>query len=98
MSPALLLALTLQAADAPELADLRRAYEQSCVERAYGQFDDVCTQMSDQIRAYERDAARAAARQAREAARRPPAAPPAPPPPAADAGPDAAPGAIAAPR
>lgn len=63
MSLALLLALALQSQpDPPQLADLKRAWQESCADRAYGAFDDVCTQMSDQIRAYERDARRAARR------------------------------------
>ena len=76
MTPALFASLlALQAAapaaasaDPPELADLKRAWEQSCADRAYGTFDDVCTQMSDQIRAYERDLRRAERRRPAPAA------------------------------
>ena len=81
MSLALLLALALQGPpDPPQLADLKRAWQESCGDRAYGTFDDVCTQMSDQIRAYERDARREAQREAQRKTRGHPATPAAPAP------------------
>ena len=51
MPAALLAALVLQAT--PEtLADLQRAYEQTCLSRIYGQFDDMCASMEAQVKHY----------------------------------------------
>ncbi len=88
MSLALLLALALQGPpDPPQLADLKRAWQESCGDRAYGTFDDVCTQMSDQIRAYEREARRDARRRGPPAVSAPPPTPPPGSAAAASAGP-----------
>ena len=51
MAAALLAALALQAT--PEtLADLERAFDQTCNSRVYGQFDDMCSAMETQVKAY----------------------------------------------
>ncbi len=51
MTVALLAALMLQAT--PEtLADLERAYDQTCNSRIYGQFDDMCSAMEAQVKTY----------------------------------------------
>lgn len=51
MAAALLAALVLQAT--PEtLADLERAYDQTCNSRLYGQFDDMCSAMEAQVKTY----------------------------------------------
>lgn len=49
-----LLAL-LQAAPDATLAELQRGYDQTCNTRIYGQFDDLCSEMADRIRAYRRE-------------------------------------------
>ena len=51
---AVLAALSLQATDAT-LAELERAYDQTCNSRIYGQFDDLCSDMADRVRAYKRE-------------------------------------------
>lgn len=61
---AILLAVSATVAPAPPaetadtLADLQHIYEQSCVSRAYGSFDDVCDGISRQIGAYKKQLAR----------------------------------------
>ncbi len=54
-----------EASDPPEsaaetLAGLQGVYAQSCVDRAYGSFDDICEQMALQIQAYRKKAAKEA--------------------------------------
>lgn len=56
----LVLTLTLQSApDAATLAQLERAYDQSCNTRLYGQLDDRCSDMEDRVKAYRRELKRA---------------------------------------
>ena len=75
MPAALLAALVLQAT--PEiLADLERAYDQTCLSRIYGQFDGMCSDMAEQVKRYRA-----------ELHRRPPPAKTASPPDAATASP-----------
>lgn len=51
MTVAVLAALVLQAT--PEtLADLERAFDQTCNTRIYGQFDDMCSAMEAQVKSY----------------------------------------------
>lgn len=48
--------------DAPSaegLESLRRAYHDSCELRIYGEYDDMCSGLSDQIRHYRADLAKA---------------------------------------
>lgn len=52
---ALLVALAFQAAPDPTLVELQRAYDQTCNSRIYGQFDDLCSDMADRIKAYRRE-------------------------------------------
>ena len=49
---ALLAALALQAATPETLADLERAFDQTCNNRVYGQFDDMCSAMEGQVKRY----------------------------------------------
>ncbi len=48
---------------APDYAEQVRAlqavFDQSCGQRAYGSYDDICTGLGDQLRAYRREADRA---------------------------------------
>ena len=53
---------------------LERAYQQSCAERAYGSYNDLCDQMRREIRAYKRAAA--AERRGTNRTAAPPASPP----------------------
>lgn len=54
-----LLALMLLAAPVPEtdarLEELTRAYQQACETRIFGQFDDMCGSLHDQIARYRAD-------------------------------------------
>ena len=43
-----------------QLADLEHLYQQSCGDRAYGSFNDVCRDMRDRIRTYRRQLLREA--------------------------------------
>ena len=45
-----------------QLVQLHDLFDQSCGQRAYGRFDQVCAALSDQIRSVEREAERAAKR------------------------------------
>jgi hypothetical protein len=64
--------------------ELQQVYQDSCAQRAYGAFDDVCDQINQQLH----QAQVAADRAAREARRKPPAsAAPKPPAPAASPSP-----------
>ena len=74
--------LTLAAAEPPagqptaddtasSLAGLQQMYDQSCAAREYGAYDDLCDQLSQQMKAARRDADREARRQAADARRRP---------------------------
>lgn len=40
------------------LEGLKRVYAESCLTRAYGTYDEVCTQLADRVRAYRRELAR----------------------------------------
>lgn len=40
------------------LEDLKRVYADSCLTRAYGTYDEVCSQLADRVRAYRREVAR----------------------------------------
>lgn len=46
------------AATAAGLEGLKRVYAESCLTRAYGTYDEVCTQLADRVRAYRRELAR----------------------------------------
>ena len=50
------------APDPPDPADQLRAlqtvFDQSCGQKAYGSYDDLCSSLTDQIRAYRREAER----------------------------------------
>lgn len=52
---AALLTLALHAVPDATLVELQRAYDQTCNSRIYGQFDDLCSDMADRIRAYQRE-------------------------------------------
>ena len=49
---AMLLALALQATPDATLAGLERTYDETCNGRLYGQFDDMCSDMADRLKAY----------------------------------------------
>jgi hypothetical protein len=87
----MILALVLAAALAapPEAADppqspqdkmdaLQQVYDQSCGSRGYGEYDDVCNSIRDQIREADRELARAAAHPPKVAAKPAQTLPPAP--------------------
>ena len=42
------------AGDGDALQQLERVYQQSCAERAYGSYGDLCAEMKREIRAYRR--------------------------------------------
>ena len=77
---------------ATSLAELQQMYDQSCAAREYGAYDDLCDQLSHQLRDARIEADRESRRKAAEA-RRHPRGPAAPPPltPAAPSGPSASP-------
>lgn len=61
----------LSSTPTPEgLEELKRVYAESCLSREYGMYDDVCSQLSDQLRSYRAALARAE-RRARAAPGRP---------------------------
>ena len=66
---------------ASSLAGLQQMYDQSCAAREYGAYDDLCDQLSHQLRDARAEAAREARRNAVEARRHPRAAPASPRPP-----------------
>ena len=74
------------------LAELQQMYDQSCAAREYGAYDDLCDQLSHQLRDARVEADREARRKAADA-RRHPREPVAPPPltPVAPPGPSASP-------
>ena len=49
------LALAMAQTPDPTLTELQRAYDQTCNSRIYGQYDDMCSDMQDRIRAYQRE-------------------------------------------
>ena len=48
-------ALAISQVPDPTLTELQRAYDQTCNNRIYGQYDDMCSDMQDRIRAYQRE-------------------------------------------
>jgi hypothetical protein len=87
-------ALAAQAAqDDPQtsLQELRQVFQDSCAQRAYGFYDDVCEQLGIQVHAAEVAADRAADRAARDAKRKKPKPSTDNPAPAAVATPTASP-------
>ena len=54
---------------ASSLAELQQMYDQSCAAREYGAYDDLCDQLSHQLRDARVEADRAARRKAQEARR-----------------------------
>jgi len=54
---------------AERIADLKVLWTQTCGNRAYGAYDDLCQNLGDQIRQAERDARKAKARSAPPVAR-----------------------------
>ena len=83
---ALLSALALQTGDAT-LADLERAYDQTCNSRIYGQFDGMCSDMAEQVKRYRAELKHRPRPKAAAAASDAPASPvpPAEPPPSHEA-------------
>ena len=77
---------------AATLEQLQQIYEQSCAGREFGAYDDICDQLSHQVKAAQAEVNRAARRQAGDRGRAtPPPQPPAPAAPAASAQPSAMP-------
>ena len=56
---------------ASSLPGLQQMYDQSCAAREYGAYDDLCDQLSHQLKAARVEAGRQARRQAAEARRHP---------------------------
>ena len=54
---------------ASSLAELQQMYDQSCAAREYGAYDDLCDQLSHQLRDARVEADRAARRKAQEVRR-----------------------------
>ena len=92
MPAALLAALVLQATP-DTLADLERAYDQTCNVRIYGQFDGMCSDMAEQVKRYRAELKRRPPPKAAAAPAAAPASPvaPAEPPPSHEPLPGASP-------
>ena len=58
---------------ASSLAGLQKMYDQGCAAREYGAYDDLCDQLTQQLKQARAEAAREARRKAVEARHRPPA-------------------------